>query len=584
MATPPIKTKFEIDGEREYKAALSDINSGLRVLSSEMNLLKARYADNEGSTEALTAKQDLLNRQIDAQKNKILQLRESMQRSTELYGENDSRTRKWQVSLNSAQTQLANMERELGATDRALGGLGGTIDTTSAGGRGLGDVLDQLAGKLGVTIPEGAKASLNGMMTLNPALVAVGASLAAIVTGAAAAEKALKSITDEAAASADDIMTLSLQTGLATDTIQELRYSAELIDVSFETLQGSMAKMIRNMSSARDGTGNAAEAFAALGVAVTDGSGNLRDSEKVFGEVIDALHGIQNETQRDAYAMAIFGKSAQDLNPLIVQGGDVLARYRKEAEDTSYVLSTDQLAALGAVDDAHQRLINTQKAGKDKLAIEFAPALTKFYTEMGSGWDKLSTDFEKSGLVNVFAALLKCVVALAPAFEDLGDVLVAIKPVFDGLSITLEAVAKFIALIEDATDVIVGTLTLNSTLLNTGLGFYGNSHYQQISNGSDYYSGNKWDPNLKTWVGNGSSNASGDWNFHGGMTWVGENGPEPVWLPRGTRIGTAQEGQRMSGGGDVYYVTIDAKSIQEFNDIARLAREQRVKDRMGGDK
>ena len=73
-------------------------------------------------------------------------------------------------------------------------------------------------------------------------------------------------------------------------------------------------------------------------------------------------------------------------------------------------------------------------------------------------------------------------------------------------------------------------------------------------------------------------NASGDWNFPGGVTWVGENGPERVFLPRGSVIQSAQESARSAG--DVYYVTLSLREISELSDIARLARDRRRKTRM----
>lgn len=569
MSTPAIKTKFEISGEKEYKAALTEINSGLRVLSSEMKLTKSQYDGSADSMEALNAKADVLSRQIVSQKEKVEKLREALQHSVEVYGENDVHTNKWRVSLNSAETELNQMSGELGRTETAMKQYNISTDSSAASGKGLGDVVDGLTTRFGVDLPDGLKTSMNGMLTLNTGVLAVVAALAAMAAGAAKGMDALIDLTDQAAAGADDIMTLSLQTGLATDTIQELKYAAELIDVPFETLQSSMARMIRNMSTAKSGTGAAAEAFKALGVSVTDQNGNLRDSEEVFNQVIDALHNMSSETDRDADAMAIFGRSAQDLNPLIVQGSDVLAKYRREAEDTGYVLSTDALQALGAVDDAHQRLINTQTEAKNKLALVFAPALKDFYAEATEGWDEMSGDIRDSGLVDVAASLLDCVTALGPAFSELGDILKDLEPAFDLVAIALGAVADLIRVIGDG-------LAALLHLLDGTSGTYLSDAWSVI-NGSNSSSASAMERI------NARHNASGDANYPGGLTWVGENGPEPVWLPRGSGIGTAQDGRRL-GGGDMYNITIDAKNVREFNDIVRLARDARVTARMSGDK
>ena len=433
--------RISLEGEKEYKAALREIDGGLQVLKSEMDLTNSAFAGVAGRMEALSATADVLNRQILSQREKVETLRAVLQSSAESYGESDLRTQSWQIKLNRAEAELNKMEGQLGQTENAMKDFDTAQETAAKGGTGLGDVLDSVGGKFGVDLPDGIKQSLNGLASLNTSLLAGVGSFAAIAAAAVKAEKALKGVTDEAAASADDIMTLSLQTGLSAQTIQELRYAAELIDVPFETLQSSMAKMIRSMNSARAGTGDAAEAFSTLGISVTDGAGNLRNSEEVFNQAIDALHNMQNATDRDAVSMAIFGRSAQDLNPLIVQGSDVLNRYRKEAEDTGYVLSDAMLKSLGDVDDAHQRLINTQTEAKNKLALEFAPALEDFYTTATEDWDALSDDMRDSGLVDMMASLLDIITALSPGVQELGDILQGLEPVFDVVSIGLGTIA-----------------------------------------------------------------------------------------------------------------------------------------------
>ena len=71
--------------------------------------------------------------------------------------------------------------------------------------------------------------------------------------------------------------------------------------------------------------------------------------------------------------------------------------------------------------------------------------------------------------------------------------------------------------------------------------------------------------------------ATGTQNFPGGVTWVGENGPEKVFLPQGSRILNAQESR--NDGDTFIYVTIDAKNVREFNDIVKIAQEAQMKAR-----
>ncbi len=81
--------------------------------------------------------------------------------------------------------------------------------------------------------------------------------------------------------------------------------------------------------------------------------------------------------------MAIMGESARDLNPIISQGSDILKRYAQDAQDTSYVLSTEQVAALAAVDEKYQELQLRQEAVRKQLASEFAPTAEKVYDKFG---------------------------------------------------------------------------------------------------------------------------------------------------------------------------------------------------------
>lgn len=75
-------------------------------------------------------------------------------------------------------------------------------------------------------------------------------------------------------------------------------------------------------------------------------------------------------------------------------------------------------------------------------------------------------------------------------------------------------------------------------------------------------------------------NAVGTDHWRGGLTWVGENGPELVNLPRGTQILNAEESKRSAGDTFNISVTIDAKNVKEFNDIVEMARTARVRMRM----
>ena len=656
MATPGINTKIKLDGEREYKAALAEINGGLKVLKSELNLASEQFRDNAGSVEALTKKNDILERSILTQQEKIEKLKESLQYSAREYGESSEKTNGWKVALNNAEAELSKMQRELdqntdaikkmtppldkvkkalaetkeqgGGVKTALSNLKEEFNLNTDSAKGLGTALTDIAGQFGIQLPDGAAKAAEALNGINAGAALAVTGLGLLAAAIVKVEKQLISMTKESAAYADNILTLSLTTGQTTDQLQEFSYASELIDVSLDTLQGSLTKLTNNMQDTANGTGNAQAAFQQLGVSVTDADGHLRSANDVFYDAIDALGDVTNATERDALAMDIFGRSAQDLNPLIVQGADTLREYAQEAHDMGYVLDNDALAALGAVDDAYQRLQKTQEGVKNQLAEQFSPYLTEFYEKITRLIKDGGQALKDSGLVDAFGMILESVGDLIAPTNELAEDSVP------KLTQALRPLAEVMAGIADTIDFIRGLIAFNSKPIwsaekwsglsqmgkAAGFGYsYGNGNHTQTlkekwmqtdtnyatgANGyGEYYGNGKyygnrdaylyalWEEELNSgkpvgsfeaWKMQKGYNASGTDFWRGGRTLIGENGPEEVVLPRGSRILTAQE-TRQSGGGDTYYVTIEARTVKELNDIARIARNKRRTDRMGVD-
>ena len=402
------------------------------------------------------------------------------------------------------------------------------------------------------------------MVSLGGELTVLIGAFAAAAVAVVEVEKALANLTLEQAAAAGEIQDVAMQTGLSTEAVQRYQYACDMIGVSFDTVASSQAKMIQSMADVQSGSETAAATWNQLGIEVMNADGSLRDAQEVFLEVIDVLGQIENVTQRDAVSMEIFGRSAQDLNPLIVQGTDAFQALCDEASKVGTVLTDVQLEALAGVDDALIRFNERLNAGEQAMALKFTPALQAFFDETGEGVKGIEEALADSGLVTVFASLLEVVTALSPAFEILGAVLDFFSPVF-------YASAWIASMIADALKVVL--LTLSSIVNILTLDFAGASEDWSAIGGL-LFSGDS----ASGRVFQSMYNASGDWNFPGGVTWVGENGPERVFLPRGSVIQSAQESARSAG--DVYYVTLSLREISELSDIARLARDRRRKTRM----
>lgn len=616
---PNISTKFTLSGEKEYKQALSEIGNGMRVLDSEMRKVQSAYAKNADSVESLAAQNDVLERKILSQTEKIEYLKAALQQSAEKYGESDKRTMQWQTSLNNAETELNNLNNKLDENKEK-------IEESGKETGNLGDVVSGLTEKFGIKLPEGMQKSMNSMGSLNTTSVKIAGGFVALAVAIAKVEKAMIQMTRESAEAADDIVTLSSVTGMSTDSIQELNYMADLTDVSLDRIRDSLKETTNKMQEAATGTGDAYEAYNKLGVKITDVDGQLRSAEDVFYDTIDALGEMKNKTERDALAMDLMSESAQELNPLIEIGSDGLKQYAQEAHSMGYVLDNEALTALTEVDDAYQRLQKSQEGAKNQLSAEFAPYLTEFYEKITKLIKDGGQALKDSGIVDSFGMLLETVGDIIAPTDQLSSDTVP------KLTEALRPLAEIMAGIADTIDFISGAATVLTTGIwdwdkwsggwkqmgkAAGFGYsYGNGNNTQTlkekweqtdinratsANGyGQYYANGKWYSNYESYLrdeweksGTGTTfeywkmqkgyNASGTDYWRGGRTLISEYGPEEVVLPQGTRILTAQE-TRQASGGDTFYITIQANTVKEFNDIVNIARNKRRTDRMGVDK
>lgn len=618
-----IGAKLDLQGEAQFRQAVKDINQNLRTLSSSLDLAKTRFEGQEESIEGLTEKQKALQNVYDQQVEKVKQVRAALEQATAKYGDADVKTLKWQEDLNKAEIALEKTRKELDSTNTKISqfsteadkaeektqdvaeGFSKTNDKIS----GLGDVLNALGSKFGISLPSEINNTLNGLVSVDAKTLALTSSMAALAAAMVKAEKALINLTKESAAYADDILTTSTITGIATEALQEYTYAAELLDVSVDTLTGAQTRLIRSMTSAQERTTAQVDAFNKLGVSYQNTDGTLRDVQDVFADAIDALGQMSNETERDSIAMELMGKSARDLNPLISAGSKRMAELAEEAHNVGYVLDDEALNALGGVDDAMQRFNRTTEAAKNKLAVEFAPSMTEAMETLTGLVQDLGTALADSGAVSAFGSILESAVGLlsplGEAEDRAGTLTDALKP----LAMLLAGIADTMTVIAGLAHLLHGLFGFGGIseisggwdMMKTGLGLntssgklsamgkveyadalkssgYDESAGAWTSNSYSEYEASGFNGSYELWLQQRRRNAAGTDNWRGGMTWVGENGPELAILPSGSKILNAQESREVSAG-DTWYITISARDVQEFNDIVKIAKNARMNAR-----
>ena len=393
-----IKTSIDLTGEKEYRAACTNINSSLREINSEMKLATAEFADNASGAEALTKKQEILQKQLAEQAKKAEAAEEALKKMREAgIDPTDPAYQKMQTNLNNTKAEMAKTEKQIKSTSEEL-------KSSKVNWEAVGETV----GKVGK---------------------AFGAALAALGAAAVGAASALAGLTVSASNYADDLITQATFTRQTTDDLQKYAYAARFIDVEVNTLTKSMAKNIKSMDSARKGSAEYADAYKKLGVSVTDANGELRNSNDVYWDCIDALGSIQNETERDALAMQLFGKSAQELNSVIEAGSEAFKELGDEAEQMGFILSEDAVNRLGAFNDKLQVLQAGAEGLKnaaslialpflDTLAGEGIPIMTKFSKAVmdAEGDVTKMADALGEGISDV----LNLIVEKLPEFIDMG--------------------------------------------------------------------------------------------------------------------------------------------------------------------
>ena len=482
MSTRNITTKVAITGESEYRNSLKKINSEYSTLKSQLALVQSQFKDNANSMEALEAKGKALTAMYAAQEQRVKTLQsalENAKRAQEAHAQTSDDLRKQLAESRAEMDKLKNstgdtaeeqaaLEKRIGELNAALAeseakeeaaarGVNSYQKQANLAQAGLNDLsreidqnnqyLDEARksadgcatsiDKYGKQIKEAqqeTKQTTDSIQDLADVLASAGIAAAADEI----ASKFLESA-KAAASFADEILTLSAQTGISTQKLQEYSYASELIDVSVDTLTSTMRRNIKAMGEARDGSASYASAYERLGITVTNADGSLRSSEEVYWEVVDALGQMENETERDAIAMDILGKSAQDLNPLILAGSDAMKQFGEEAEVAGYVMSDETLAAAGALDDALQRLAVSGDALGNTVGAQLAPGFEAL-TSAGVDALQFATNFlqENQAIVPVLTTVTVGVGAYATAVAGLA-IVQKIKTYLAGFNATLLA-------------------------------------------------------------------------------------------------------------------------------------------------
>lgn len=198
--------------------------------------------------------------------------------------------------------------------------------------------------------------------------VKIGTAIAGATT---AVVGGLSSMAMSAAETAGAIDDGAKKVGTTAEEYQKWAYAAKLGGMEVSTLEQAMIKQQKAFADAKEGSSSMSEAYKRLGIDI----GNISNSGDAFNEVIAKLADMEDETQRNAIANDIFGKSYAELTPLLKEGSEGIAAWKQEAEDLGAVMSSESVEAGANFGDTIDRIKTSLGGMFNQIASQLMPIL-----------------------------------------------------------------------------------------------------------------------------------------------------------------------------------------------------------------
>lgn len=532
----------------------------MAILTEHFKFQQAALGNNASEVDKLTVAQDTLSKKLDLQIQIVEQASQKYKAMAESESATASQVDNAQKAYIKQLTKLQELTNELDSVDQKL-------EEASRSEEEMATKSDEAA-------------TSTGNLASN-----ISSTVAVIASLVSAAEQAVGAIADAATKTtewADDLATTAEQIGVTTTTLQQWAYAADFVDVSVSTMQGSLSKLTQQMGQAQNGSASAQQAFKSLGVSIENADGSLRSSEEVFYDVIDALGGIQNNAERDAASMAIFGKSAQELNTLINAGSGSLREYGEEAEALGLVMSEEDVSALAQMQNSFDKLGSVMDASKRQLGADLAPAFSllaeviahldptilKVIAGAGLFISTLSTLaplLQGVAAITQLLTVAKTATAAATVVETAAETglgvaaLTTNAALLPQIAIAAGLLAAFAALAV-AIAYLIDLFTDESEAAEKAA-----RSTQKVADAS-----RGADTTTTSTASSGNRHYALGGRVSGRKVWVGEQGAELVELPSGSTVYNHQESSSMASNNNVFNVTIDARSVDEFNKVVNV--------------
>lgn len=451
--------KIGLEGEREFKKALADINRSFKVLGSEMKLITSEFSKNDKSVQALSARNSVLNKEIEAQKQKIETLKAALDNAAASFGENDRRTQNWQIQLNNAKAALNGMEQELNDNNEALREAGKNYDdaekSLSDMDKEMDDVTDS-ADDMGEKIEDAGNAadkSEGKFRKLGSVLKGIGAAMGAVVVAAGAAavklgKEVISSFADyeQLVGGVDTLFKES--SGKLQDYAANAYKTAGLSANEYmETVTGFSASLIQSLG------GDTEKAVKYADMAITDMSDNANKMGTDMTSIQNAYQGFakQNYTMLDNLKLG-YGGTKSEMERLLADAEKISGL---EFNIDSYA---DVVQAIHVIQD-NLGITGTTALEAEETITGSINALQSAFGNLLVGFGRADADIQMlTG--NVVDAFKTVVTNITPVIENMIQALPAVTGAL------LEAISELLpSLLTMITDLFTQVLETLMSLL-----------------------------------------------------------------------------------------------------------------------
>ena len=194
------------------------------------------------------------------------------------------------------------------------------------------------------------------------------AAIAAGVLGSAFMVMAKQSID-----AMDQMNEASQKTGISVEALSQLGYAAKMSGVETESFTSAMVKFNRAIAEGATGSGNAAQAFKAIGISAAELKSSSPD--QLLARVAEQLAGYADGATKTALAVAIFGRAGADMIPMLNEGADGLAKMREEGDKLGATISTAAAKSADQFNDNLDKMMVKMKSFVKGIASEVIPTL-----------------------------------------------------------------------------------------------------------------------------------------------------------------------------------------------------------------